>query len=47
MLVRATGKNRDEIARDIERDFYLGAVQAKEYGLIDEVFDRSAAASKK
>jgi len=41
MLVDATGKNREEIARDIERDFYLGAGQAKEYGLIDEIFDRS------
>jgi len=41
MLVDATGKSREEIARDIERDFYLGAAQAKEYGLIDEIFDRS------
>ena len=41
MLVRATGKTREEIARDIERDFYLGAAQAKEYGLIDEIFDRT------
>jgi ATP-dependent Clp protease protease subunit len=40
ILVNATGKERDVIARDIERDFYLGAAQAKEYGLIDEIFDR-------
>jgi ATP-dependent Clp protease protease subunit len=37
ILVDATGKGRDDIARDIERDFYLSATQAKEYGLIDEV----------
>jgi ATP-dependent Clp protease protease subunit len=39
ILQRATGKNRDDIARDIERDFYMGGAQAKEYGLIDEIFE--------
>ncbi|HET9953447.1 MAG TPA: ATP-dependent Clp protease proteolytic subunit [Polyangiaceae bacterium] len=39
ILVRSTGKPRDEIAKDIERDFYMGPGQAKEYGLIDEVFE--------
>ncbi|MCC6213545.1 MAG: ATP-dependent Clp protease proteolytic subunit [Polyangiaceae bacterium] len=38
ILVNATGKEREVIARDIDRDFYLGAAQAKDYGLIDEVF---------
>jgi ATP-dependent Clp protease protease subunit len=42
ILVEATSKNRDELARDVERDFYLSAGQAKEYGLIDEVFARRA-----
>lgn len=42
ILVASTGKSRDQIAADIERDFYLGAAQAKEYGLIDEIFDRKA-----
>jgi ATP-dependent Clp protease protease subunit len=40
ILVSATGKTREQIAGDIERDFYLGAGQAKEYGLIDEIFVR-------
>jgi ATP-dependent Clp protease, protease subunit len=40
ILVEATGKNRDELAKDIERDFYLSATQAKEYGLIDEVLPK-------
>jgi len=40
ILVASTGKTREQIAGDIERDFYLGAVQAKEYGLIDEIFIR-------
>ncbi|HEY5956890.1 MAG TPA: ATP-dependent Clp protease proteolytic subunit [Polyangiaceae bacterium] len=40
ILVAATGRNREEITRDIDRDYYMGAQQAKEYGLIDEVFVR-------
>lgn len=37
MLVSATGQARYKIAEDIERDFYLSASEAVEYGLIDEV----------
>jgi ATP-dependent Clp protease, protease subunit len=37
ILSNATGKNKDQIHKDIDRDFYLGSVGAKEYGLIDEV----------
>src|SRR6202044_3610226 len=33
----APGKAKDIIHRDIDRDFYLSAIQAKEYGLIDDV----------
>jgi len=40
ILCLATGKTREDIGRDIDRDFYMGAEQAKEYGLIDEVFVR-------
>lgn len=39
ILTSATGKARDVIVKDIDRDFYLSAGAAKEYGLIDEVFD--------
>jgi ATP-dependent Clp protease, protease subunit len=37
ILATATGKSKDVIHKDIDRDFYLSAVQAKEYGLIDDV----------
>src|SRR5690606_32307727 len=37
ILVDSTGQTRDKIAADIERDFYMSANQAKEYGLIDQV----------
>ncbi len=39
ILVESTGKDSSTITTDIERDFYMGAGQAKEYGLIDEVFE--------
>jgi ATP-dependent Clp protease, protease subunit len=39
ILVDSTGKKREDVAADIERDFYMGAPQAKEYGLIDEIFE--------
>ncbi|HEY3497897.1 MAG TPA: ATP-dependent Clp protease proteolytic subunit [Polyangiaceae bacterium] len=39
IMCRSTGKSREDITRDIDRDFYMGPGQAKEYGLIDEVFE--------
>ena len=38
MLAKATGKSIEEIQKDTERDNYLTAEQALEYGLIDEIF---------
>jgi ATP-dependent Clp protease protease subunit len=40
ILVSHTGRGREDITKDIDRDFYMGPVQAKEYGLIDEVFEK-------
>lgn len=40
ILARHTGQPLDVIARDTERDRYLTAVQAKEYGLVDEVLSK-------
>ena len=37
ILAKHTGQPLDVIKRDTDRDFYLDAEQAKEYGLIDEV----------
>jgi ATP-dependent Clp protease, protease subunit len=37
IIANATGKAKDLIHKDIDRDFYMGAAQAKEYGLIDDV----------
>jgi ATP-dependent Clp protease protease subunit len=32
-----TGKNEDQVRRDVERDKFFTAEEAKEYGLVDEV----------
>lgn len=34
-----TGQDADKIRRDTDRDNILTAAQAKEYGIIDEVFE--------
>jgi ATP-dependent Clp protease protease subunit len=37
ILARHTGQSFEGIERDVERDRIMSAMQAKEYGLIDEV----------
>ena len=37
ILAENTGKDPETIARDCERDYFLTAEEAKEYGLIDKV----------
>ncbi|MSP78707.1 MAG: ATP-dependent Clp protease proteolytic subunit [Dehalococcoidia bacterium] len=38
-----TGQPYEKIARDTDRDFYLNAGQAKEYGLVDEILSKPIA----
>ncbi|TMC60579.1 MAG: ATP-dependent Clp protease proteolytic subunit [Chloroflexi bacterium] len=40
ILVKATGQPWERIARDTERDFFLDAKGAVEYGIVDEVLTR-------
>lgn len=40
VLAKHTGQALETIRKDSDRDFYMGAEEAKEYGLIDEVFVR-------
>jgi ATP-dependent Clp protease, protease subunit len=37
-LAKHTGQDIERIARDTDRDYFMSAVEAKEYGLVDEVF---------
>jgi len=38
MLAKATGQPIAKIEKDVERDFFMTAEEAKKYGLIDEVY---------
>lgn len=42
MLADNTGKPLETIAHDVERDYYMSAEEAKEYGLIDEILGQGA-----
>lgn len=39
IIAKHTGQPLERVALDTERDFFMSAQQAKEYGIIDEVFD--------
>ncbi|HVY62550.1 MAG TPA: ATP-dependent Clp protease proteolytic subunit, partial [Planctomycetota bacterium] len=41
ILVKHTGKDKDTIIRDADRDFFMSAQQAKDYGLVDEVVTKT------
>jgi ATP-dependent Clp protease, protease subunit len=41
ILVKSTGQSLEKITHDMDRDFYLNPEQAVEYGLIDEVLNKS------
>ena len=46
ILAKHTGQPIERIAKDTERDRYLTAIQAKEYGLVDEVVGRITGTEK-
>jgi ATP-dependent Clp protease protease subunit len=39
MLARHTGKNAEQIKKDVERDYFMSALEAQEYGIIDTVIE--------
>ena len=48
LMAQHTGQDYDTVARDTDRDNFLSATEAKEYGLIDQVLtNRSDAAATK
>jgi ATP-dependent Clp protease protease subunit len=46
IMVHHTGQSLDKIAHDTDRDFYMNAESAKEYGVIDEILQGSGAEEK-
>jgi ATP-dependent Clp protease, protease subunit len=42
LLARATGRSVEQIEQDFSRDRFMTPEQAQDYGLIDQILDRSA-----
>jgi ATP-dependent Clp protease protease subunit len=47
IIARHTGKGVEQVAKDGERDKFFSAQEAKDYGLVDEVFDPEKAKKEK
>ena len=43
VMSECTGQPVDKVARDVERDLFMSAPQAREYGIIDQILDARAA----
>lgn len=43
ILARHTGQSIEKIAKDTDRDFFLGAQEAKDYGLVDDILQKAPA----
>ncbi|MEK7569327.1 MAG: ATP-dependent Clp protease proteolytic subunit [Patescibacteria group bacterium] len=46
LLAKNTGKPLSQVEKDVERDFFMDAEEAKSYGIIDEIVTKSKAAPK-
>jgi ATP-dependent Clp protease protease subunit len=40
ILAEKTGQSIDQIAKDVERDYFMSSADAKKYGIIDEVLEK-------
>ena len=40
IIVKHTGQSMDKVTHDTDRDFYLSAKQAVEYGIVDEILSK-------
>ncbi len=47
LLAERTGRPFDEIARDFDRDHFMDAYEAKEYGLVDAVLEQTTVESRR
>ncbi|MBD2313600.1 ATP-dependent Clp protease proteolytic subunit [Desertifilum sp. FACHB-1129] len=43
LMAKHTGQNVDKIQKDTDRDYFMSAAEAKEYGLIDRVIEERPA----
>jgi ATP-dependent Clp protease protease subunit len=47
LLAKNTGKSFAQVEKDVERDFFMDAVEAKAYGIVDEIVLKSKMPEKK
>jgi ATP-dependent Clp protease protease subunit len=47
IMAQLTGKEVDQITHDIDRDYYMTATEAKEYGIVDEILEARDKTSQK
>ncbi len=40
IMAKNTGQKFEQIARDVERDYFMDAAESKKYGIIDEVLTK-------
>lgn len=41
ILAKHTGQPVDKVEKDIDRDFYMSAEEAKEYGIVDRILEKA------
>ena len=46
IIMKQTGQPMEKVVHDLDRDYYMNAQQAKEYGLIDEILVKPAKGSQ-
>jgi ATP-dependent Clp protease protease subunit len=46
ILAKHTGKSAEQIALDTDRDYFLTALEAKAYGIVDEILNKTQAEDK-
>ena len=47
LLARHTGQSLKKVAKDTDRDFFMSAEEAKEYGIIDSIFENRPSGESK
>jgi len=47
ILAERTGQSLEKIERDTDRDYYMSAEEAKEYGIVDQILEKASALDPK
>jgi ATP-dependent Clp protease protease subunit len=46
ILAKATGQSLEKVEKDVDRDYFMSADEAKKYGIIDEIFTHKGVVEK-